>query len=89
MDGLRADAVASMLYLDYGRREGQWIPNRFGGKENIEAIDFLRALNEAVHASFPGVLMIAEESTAWPQVSRPNLRRRLGIRPEVEHGMDA
>ena len=79
VDGLRVDAVASMLYLDYGRREGQWIPNRFGGKENIDAIDFLRAFNEHVYDSFPDTMTIAEESTAWPQVSRPNYVGGLGF----------
>jgi 1,4-alpha-glucan branching enzyme len=79
VDGLRIDAVASMLYLDYGRGEGQWTPNRFGGKENVEAIQFLRTLNEQVYASFPEVMMIAEESTAWPQVSRPTYVGGLGF----------
>jgi 1,4-alpha-glucan branching enzyme len=79
MDGLRVDAVAAMLYLDYGRREGDWIPNRYGGKENIEAIEFLRSFNEKVYAEFPHVMTIAEESTAWPLVSRPNYVGGLGF----------
>jgi 1,4-alpha-glucan branching enzyme len=78
-DGLRVDAVASMLYLDYGRRERQWVPNRYGGRENIDAIHFLRTLNEHVYAAFPDTMTIAEESTAWPQVSRPNYVGGLGF----------
>ena len=79
VDGLRVDAVASMLYLDYGRGEGQWIPNRFGGKENLDAIHFLRTLNEHVYGAYPDTMMIAEESTSWPQVSRPIYLGGLGF----------
>jgi 1,4-alpha-glucan branching enzyme len=78
-DGLRVDAVASMLYLDYSRKEGQWVPNAFGGREDLEAVSFLKELNELVHAREPGVISAAEESTAWPGVSRPTYVGGLGF----------
>jgi 1,4-alpha-glucan branching enzyme len=79
IDGLRVDAVASMLYLDYARREGEWIPNRFGGRENLEAIDFLKRFNTAVYENYPDVQTFAEESTSWPMVSRPVYAGGLGF----------
>jgi 1,4-alpha-glucan branching enzyme len=79
IDGLRVDAVASMLYLDYSRKEGEWIPNEYGGRENSQAINFLGRFNQAVYEHFPGVQTIAEESTAWPKVSRPLYVGGLGF----------
>ena len=79
IDGFRVDAVASMLYLDYGRREDDWVPNQYGGRENIEAVDFLKRFNEWVYQEFPDVMTMAEESTAWPMVSRPTYLGGLGF----------
>src|SRR4030095_4089327 len=78
-DGLRIDAVASMLYLDYSRKEGEWVPNQHGGRENLEAIEFLKRFNPVCHTELPGVMTIAEESTAWPQVTRPPYLGGLGF----------
>lgn len=79
IDGIRVDAVASMLYLDYSRQEGEWVPNEFGGRENLEAVHFLKDLNEAVYANYPDVQTIAEESTSWQGVSRPTFQNGLGF----------
>jgi len=79
VDGIRVDAVASMLYLDYSRREGEWIPNEFGGREDLDAVSFLKELNEVIYADEPGIVSAAEESTAWPGVSRPTYVGGLGF----------
>jgi 1,4-alpha-glucan branching enzyme len=79
VDGIRVDAVASMLYLDYSRREGEWVPNQFGGREDLDAVSFLKELNEVIYAHEPGIISAAEESTAWPGVSRPTYLGGLGF----------
>ncbi len=79
VDGFRVDAVASMIYLDYSRNEGEWLPNEYGGRENLEAVSFLKKFNEIVHADYPGIITFAEESTSWPMVSRPTYLGGLGF----------
>jgi 1,4-alpha-glucan branching enzyme len=86
VDGIRVDAVASMLYLDYSRDSGQWVPNQYGGRENLDAIEFLRRFNILMHAEFPGVMTVAEESTAWPGVSRPCYTGGLGFTMKWDMG---
>ena len=89
VDGLRVDAVASMLYLDYSRKEGEWVPNQYGGRENLEAVAFLQAMNRAVYGKHPGRMTFAEEFDLLAQGQRPGLRRRPRLRLQVEHGLDA
>ena len=78
-----------MLYLDYSRKDGEWVPNEYGGREHLEAVQFLQETNATVYKRVPGVVMIAEESTAWPGVTRPTHLGRPRLRAEVEHGLDA
>ena len=78
-----------MLYLDYSRKEGEWEPNRYGGRENLEAVEFLQEVNATAYKRVPGIVTIAEESTSWPGVTQADARRRPRLRAEVEHGLDA
>ena len=86
VDGLRVDAVASMLYLDYSRKAGEWVPNKFGGRENLEAVEFLKDMNTLMHGEFPGIMTVAEESTAWGGVSRPVYTGGLGFSMKWDMG---
>ena len=87
VDGLRVDAVASMLYRDYSRSEGQWVPNEDGGRENYEAIAMLQTMNREAYGEYPGIMTVAEESTSFPGVAA-RARRRARLRLQVEHGLD-
>ena len=89
IDALRVDAVSSMLYLDYSREAGQWHPNIYGGRENLEAIDFLKEANATAYKNNPGIMMIARGIHGLPRHHRADRRRWFGIRPQVEHGLDA
>src|SRR6201985_1568509 len=86
IDGLRVDAVASMLYLDYSRKAGEGIPNAFGGRENLESVFFLKRFNEVCYERFPGIMTIAEESTAWPGVTHPTSLGGVGFGVEGDMG---
>ena len=88
-DGLRVDAVASMLFLDYSREDGEWEPNEFGGRENLDAIAFLKEMNIAVYENFPDVQTIAEESTSFPKVSSPSVFWWIRVWNEMDDGLDA
>ena len=89
IDGFRVDAVAAMLHLDFARKEGEWVPNKHGGSENLEAVAFLQEFNRETHLAFPDILTVAEESTTWPFCNQTRLRWWLRVRFEVEHGLDA
>jgi 1,4-alpha-glucan branching enzyme len=89
IDGIRVDAVASIIYRNYCREPGEWLPNEYGGCEYIAGVEFLKHLHGIMYSYFPGILSIAEESTAWPMVTAPTYMGGLGLQPEMEYGLDA